>query len=99
MSSAVPKRSKRNGGALGVAEEGLYLNEGAEEHPSGAEARFDFAAFSARLKPCPDTEPSGFVRGLSSSAACLAPEGKPFHPAHRLSASPLTIVTVRAEDR
>jgi release factor-specific protein-(glutamine-N5) methyltransferase len=39
-----------------------------EIFPSGAKARVDFAASSARLKSCPDTKQSFF-------AACLAPEG------------------------
>jgi phosphoribosyl 1,2-cyclic phosphodiesterase len=38
------------------AEDGRVSSESGEEHPSGAKARDDSAAFAAQLKPCPDTE-------------------------------------------
>jgi hypothetical protein len=37
-----------------AAEKGLHLTEMPEKRTAGAEARIDFAAFTARLKSCPD---------------------------------------------
>ena len=41
----------------GSAEEEGMPGDFPEEHPSGAKAHVDIAAFTARLKSCPDTEP------------------------------------------
>ncbi len=41
-------------GAKEVAEKGLILCEAGRGRPSGAKARVDFEAFTARLKSCPD---------------------------------------------
>jgi hypothetical protein len=40
--------------------------------PQGLKPNVDFAAFSARLKPCPVTKLSIFVASMSFSAACEA---------------------------
>jgi hypothetical protein len=36
-----------------AAEKGRMKGENPEKHPSGAKALVDFAALTARLKPCP----------------------------------------------
>jgi hypothetical protein len=51
-------RPRRLAGAEQAAEKGLHLAEMREERTAGAEARIDFAAFTARLKSCPDA-PAG----------------------------------------
>jgi tRNA (guanine37-N1)-methyltransferase len=48
-----------------------------EEHPSGAKARVDIAASTARLKPCPDTKPSispASQAPIDSAAVCARVE-------------------------
>jgi hypothetical protein len=54
-------------GAEQAAEKGLFSREKPEKHPSGAEARVDFAVLTAQLKPCP-------FKATSFSAACKAQE-------------------------
>jgi hypothetical protein len=56
-------------GAKQVAEKGIHGGSILEKHPSGAKAPFILLAFSARLKPCPDTKP----HAVSFSASCKAP--------------------------
>jgi hypothetical protein len=41
-----------------AAEKGLDLTRPPEKLPSGPKGHVDFAAFTARLKPCPDTKHS-----------------------------------------
>jgi len=41
-----------------------------EKHPSGPKGRVNFAAFTARLKSCPDTKQTVETRSTSFSAAC-----------------------------
>jgi hypothetical protein len=53
-----------------AAEKGIDLLRDFGQVPAGAKARVDFEAFAARLKPCPDTEPSPISAGMSFTAAC-----------------------------
>jgi len=43
-------------GAKQAAEKGLGMVRTPETHTSGPKGHIDFAAFSARLKSCPDTK-------------------------------------------
>jgi putative glutamine amidotransferase len=52
-----------------AAEKGLDLIRTPEEHPSGAKALVDFAAFTARLKSCPDAKRLFETHSTSFSAA------------------------------
>jgi ribonuclease R len=52
-----------------AARRGSKQEEKNEERPSGAKAHDDIGASSARLKSCPDTEPSRTLPGSSSPSA------------------------------
>ncbi len=78
-------------GAKEVAEKGLILCEAGRGRPSGAKARVDFEAFTARLKSCPVTRRKHFWSKQRFSAACKTrvcfdaftardPEGTPVVP-------------------
>jgi tRNA (guanine-N1)-methyltransferase len=68
-------------------EESMFPDKTPEEHTAGAKAQADSAAFSARLKSCPDTKPieksAGPTDHLSGERECsrvilLSAQGRPF---------------------
>ncbi len=75
FSPHVPPTQRK--GALEVTEKGAYLDRLPEGHIAGAEAHVDFATLAARLKSCPDTEPSRIHTEANLSAVCFTLEGSP----------------------
>ena len=72
LSSHADTKGRSSGSGCGgpaeqLVEKSQFISRTFGKHPSGAEARVDFAAFAARLKPCPfKTE----TAQMSFSASC-----------------------------
>jgi hypothetical protein len=85
--TAAPQLPQMESSALQAAEKGLFPSKTAEEHPLGAKARLDLAAFAARLKSCPDTKQPFENRSESFSASSSASEDDPSESAGTSSAT------------